>query len=42
VRLSWGSRHLPVRTLLLVGLLLIGVLSAIQMVIALGPSNPIP
>jgi hypothetical protein len=42
VRLSWSSRHIPIRTLLLGGLLLLGVLSAIQMVIALGPSNPIP
>jgi hypothetical protein len=42
VRLSWGSRHIPVRTFLLGGLLLVGVLSAIQMVVAVGPSNPIP
>jgi hypothetical protein len=42
VRLSWSSRHIPVRTFVLGGLLLLGIVSAIQMVIALGPSNPIP
>ncbi|KLK94539.1 hypothetical protein AA309_02915 [Microvirga vignae] len=42
VRLSWASRHIPFRTLLLGGLALAGVLSAIFMVIAQGPTNPIP
>jgi uncharacterized membrane protein YcjF (UPF0283 family) len=42
VRLSWMSRHIPIRTALLGGLLLAGALSAILMVLALGPSNPIP
>jgi hypothetical protein len=42
VRLSWASRHIPVRTHLIGGLVLAAVLSAIAMVIAEGPSNPIP
>jgi hypothetical protein len=42
VRLSWMSHHIPVRTALLGSMLLAGVLSAIFVVIALGPSNPIP
>jgi hypothetical protein len=42
VRLVWKSRHIPVMTLLTLGLALAGVLSAVFMVIAQGPSNPIP
>ena len=42
VRLSWKSRHIPVGTILVLGLILACVLSAIFMVIAQGPSNPIP
>ena len=42
VRLSWMSYHIPIRTALFAALLLAGVLSAIFMVIAQGPSNPIP
>jgi hypothetical protein len=42
VRLSWSSRHIPSRTFLLGGLLLVGVVSAIQMGIALGPSTSMP
>ena len=42
VRLSWKSRHIPVGTLFMLGLLLACVLSAIFMMIAQGPSNPIP
>lgn len=42
VRLSWLGRHVPVRALFIGGLLVAGVASAIYMVIALGPSNPIP
>ena len=42
VRLSWKSRHIPVGTLLILGLVLACVLSAIFMVVAQGPSNPIP
>ncbi len=42
VRLSWKSRHIPIGTLLLSGLLLAGILSAVVMVIEQGPSNPIP
>ncbi|QRM33636.1 hypothetical protein [Microvirga sp. VF16] len=42
VRLSWASRHIPLRTLLLGGVALAGVLSTILMVVAEGPSNPIP
>lgn len=42
VRLSWMSRHVPVRTILVGGLLLAGVLSATLMVIAQGPYNPVP
>ena len=40
VRLSWKSRHIPFGTILIGGLALAGVLSAIFMVLALGPSNP--
>jgi hypothetical protein len=42
VRLSWTSRHIPFRTLLLGSVALAGVLSTILMVVAEGPSNPIP
>jgi hypothetical protein len=42
VRLSWSSRHIPARTFFVGALLLVGVVSAIQMVIASGPSNPMP
>ena len=42
VRLSWKSRHIPVGTLLMLALLLACVLSAMFMMIAQGPSNPIP
>jgi hypothetical protein len=41
-RLSWQSRHIPFGTILLVSLILVAVLSAIFMVVAQGPSNPIP
>jgi hypothetical protein len=41
-RLSWKSRHIPFGTILLVSLVLAAVLSAIFMVVAQGPSNPIP
>jgi hypothetical protein len=41
-RLSWRSRHIPWGTLLLGGLMVVAVLSAIYTVIAQGPSNPIP
>jgi hypothetical protein len=42
VRLSWSSHHIPARTFFVGALLLVGVVSAIQMVIASGPSNPMP
>lgn len=42
VRLVWKSRHIPVMTFLAFSLALAGVLSAAFMVIAQGPSNPIP
>jgi hypothetical protein len=42
VRLSWKSRHIPLGTLLVSAVLLAGVLSAIYMVVAQGPVNPIP
>jgi hypothetical protein len=42
VRLSWKSRHIPAGTLLLGGLVLAAVLSAIFMVVSQGPHNPIP
>lgn len=42
VRLVWKSRHIPVMTFLAFSLALAGVLSAVFMVIAQGPSNPIP
>ncbi|QRM33123.1 hypothetical protein [Microvirga sp. VF16] len=41
-RLSWKSRHIPTGTLVLGGLMLAAVLSAIFMVISQGPHNPIP
>jgi hypothetical protein len=41
-RLSWKSRHIPVGTLIIGGLALAAVLSAVFMVIAQSPSNPIP
>jgi hypothetical protein len=41
-RLSWKARHIPVRTLLLSGLLLAATFSAVFMVISQGPRNPIP
>jgi hypothetical protein len=41
-RLSWKSRHIPFGTILVAGLVLAAVLSAIFMVIAEEPSNPIP
>jgi hypothetical protein len=40
VRLSWKSRHIPFGTILIGGLALAGVLSAIFMVLAEGPANP--
>ena len=42
VRLAWMSRRIPLRTVFFGSLLLAGVLSAIFMVIAQGPSNSIP
>lgn len=42
VRLVWKSRHIPVMTFFVFSLALAGVLSAVFMVIAQGPSNPIP
>jgi hypothetical protein len=42
VRLSWMSYRIPIRVALFGSLLLAGVLSAIFVVIAQGPSNPIP
>jgi hypothetical protein len=40
VRLSWKSRHIPFGTILIGGLALAGVLSAVFMVMAEGPVNP--
>jgi hypothetical protein len=40
--MSWKSRHIPLGPLLMLELLLACVLSAIFMMIAQGPSNPIP
>jgi hypothetical protein len=42
VRLAWKSLHIPVGTLLIGGLLLAGILSAVAMVWELGPVNPVP
>jgi len=42
VHLAWLSYRVPIRTALLGGLLLAGVCSPILVVIAQGPSNPIP
>jgi predicted small integral membrane protein len=42
VRLSWMSYRIPVRMALFGSLLLAGVSSAVFMVLAQGPSNPIP
>ncbi|MFC1457842.1 MULTISPECIES: hypothetical protein [Microvirga] len=41
-RLAWKSRHIPFGTLVISVFLLASVLSAIFMVFAQGPSNPIP
>jgi hypothetical protein len=40
VRLSWKSRHIPFGAILIGGLALAGVLSAVFMVLSEGPSNP--
>jgi hypothetical protein len=42
VRLIWKSRHIPVGTLFVGGLVVACILSAIFMVIAQGPANSIP
>jgi hypothetical protein len=42
VRLSWKSRHIPIGTILIGSLALAGVLSAVFMVLAEGPSNVLP
>jgi hypothetical protein len=42
LRLSWMSRHIPVSTLLIGVMVMIGILSAVFMVVAQGPVNPIP
>ncbi|WP_153245867.1 hypothetical protein [Microvirga brassicacearum] len=42
VRLSWKSRHIPIGTILIGSLALVGVLSAVFMVLAEGPSNVLP
>lgn len=42
VHLSWMSYHIPIRTALLGSLLLAGAISAILMVITLGPHNSMP
>jgi hypothetical protein len=42
VRLAWKNLHIPVGTLLIGGLLLAGVLSAVATVWGQGPVNPIP
>jgi len=42
VRLSWMSFHIPIGVALIGSALLAGVLSAALMVVAQGPSNPIP
>ena len=42
LRLAWESLHVPVGTLLIGGLLASGIFSAISMVWAYGPANPIP
>jgi hypothetical protein len=42
VRLSWMSYRIPIRVAIFGSLVVAGVFSAIFMVIAQGPSNPIP
>ena len=42
VRLSWMSYRIPVRMALFGSLLIGGVISTVLMVVAQGPSNPIP
>jgi hypothetical protein len=42
VRLSWMSYRVPIRVAIFGSLVVAGVFSAILMVIAQGPSNPIP
>ena len=41
VRLSWKSRHIPVGTILISGLALASVMSAVFTIIAEGPANGI-
>jgi hypothetical protein len=41
VRLSWKSRHIPVGTILISGLAVAGVLSAVLTILAEGPANGI-
>jgi hypothetical protein len=41
VRLSWKSRHIPFGTILISGLALASVLSAVFTIIAEGPANAI-
>jgi hypothetical protein len=42
VRLSWKSRHIPIGTLFLGALLAAAILSAVVMMWAYGPANPMP
>ena len=42
VRLSLKSRHIPFGTILIAGLAIAAVLSAIFMILAEGPANPLP
>ncbi len=42
VRLSWLSRHIPLGTLLIGGLVAVILASAVLTILAQGPSNPIP
>jgi len=42
VRLAWKSLHIPLGTLLMGGLLLAGIASAVSMMWVYGPANPIP
>ena len=42
VRLSWKARHIPIGTILVSGLLLASVLSAVVYIFVSGPAQGIP
>ena len=42
LRLAWGSIHFPFGTLLIGGLLLLAIVSAVSSILAVSPTNGIP